>query len=107
MKDLQLNEFGLREKEMGLLLALFADFPEIEQVILYGSRAMGTYEMGSDVDLAIVGDAVSNKTISIISNQIENESPILLHFDILAYSSIKNEELKKRIDTYGKLIYSK
>lgn len=30
---------------------VFKAFPEVEEVVVYGSRAMGTYREGSDIDL--------------------------------------------------------
>jgi predicted nucleotidyltransferase len=46
---------GLLARDQALILSAIKMFPEIEQVILFGSRAKGTYKKGSDVDLAIKG----------------------------------------------------
>ncbi len=101
------NRFGLREKDMQYLLKLFVSFPSIEKVILYGSRANGHFEKASDIDLAIVGSTVTNNEISHIHSQIECESPILLWADVLHYETLKNQELRKKIDDTGKIIYTK
>ncbi len=102
-----LNEYGLRDKDMKYMHTLFAAYPAIEKVILYGSRAMGHYELGSDIDLAIVGDNISSMDLARIHDKLENESPTLLFFDVVSYNSIRNEELKERIDRFGKVIYQK
>jgi nucleotidyltransferase substrate binding protein (TIGR01987 family) len=47
-----------------LLLAFEAkmkDFPEIERVVIYGSRAKGAYREGSDIDITLVGANVTEE----------------------------------------------
>lgn len=100
-----LNQYGLRDKDMQYMYAVFAGIPQIEKVILYGSRAAGTFEKGSDVDLALAGSSITPYHIARVHNMLENESPTLLWFDVLHYNSIKNEKLKKNIDEEGILIY--
>ncbi|HOI32814.1 MAG TPA: nucleotidyltransferase domain-containing protein, partial [Bacteroidales bacterium] len=48
--------FGLDEDLRSNFNKIFASFPEIEKVIIYGSRAKGNYREGSDIDLCLVGD---------------------------------------------------
>lgn len=62
---------------------LFRQHPDIEQVWLYGSRAKGTNQPGSDVDLAIVGATVKRETVRHIHSVLEKESPIPYFFDVL------------------------
>ncbi len=100
------NEYGLRQKDMDYMRHLFETIPAIEKVILYGSRAMGNYEKGSDIDLAIVGEKVTYSDIAKIHYLLENESPTLLWFDVLHYERLKNEKLKQQIDVYGKVIFT-
>ncbi len=102
-----LNEYGLREKDMDFMMNLFVQYPEIEKVVLYGSRASGNYDLGSDVDLAIKGKNVKLHEIVRIHDILEEESPIPLWFDVLLYERLKNEKLKKEIDSFGKVIYTK
>ncbi len=100
------NQFGLRDKDMDYMLRLFESIPSVEKVILYGSRAMGNFEKGSDIDLAVVGENVTFSDIAHIHATLENESPTLLWFDVLHYNRIKNDKLRQQIDLYGKSIYS-
>jgi len=45
-----MNPGGLPETAVERLCAIFHDYPAIRRVLLYGSRAMGTYRPGSDIE---------------------------------------------------------
>ena len=51
-----MNEFGLSERHMEIIRGIYSQFPQIESVILYGSRAKGNFKPGSDIDMTIVAD---------------------------------------------------
>lgn len=102
-----LNQFGLRDKDMQYMTAVFLNSPQIEKVILYGSRAAGHFEKGSDVDMALVGSDITYHHIAYVHNMLENESPTLLWFDVLHYNTLKNEKLKKNIDEEGIVIFER
>lgn len=52
------TDHGLRDGTVARIAGVLARFPEIERAILFGSRARGTHRRGSDIDLALAGDAV-------------------------------------------------
>ena len=101
------NQFGLRGKDMEFMQHLFSEIPETEKVILYGSRATGSFEKGSDVDLAVAGKNVTQKQIAHLHFALENESPALLHFDVLHLDTLLNKKLKQQIEENGVVIYEK
>jgi predicted nucleotidyltransferase len=103
--EIKLNKYGLREKDMDFMIHVFESRPEIESVILYGSRATGQFERGSDVDLALKGKEVNWETISYIHTMLEEESPTLLGFDVLDYDRLRNQKLKEEIDKNGVVIF--
>jgi len=47
------DKFGLKAKHIAAIRNAFRQYPSIEQVVLYGSRAKGNYRTGSDIDLTI------------------------------------------------------
>lgn len=102
-----LNEYGLRQKDMDYMIRLFSSCPDIDKVILYGSRATGNYNRGSDVDLALIGKRITHNTRCHINYKLEEESPTLLWFDVLHYDTLKNEKLRYEIDRNGKVIFEK
>jgi uncharacterized protein len=101
------NRFGIYDKTFLFMLETFKSFTEIEHVIIYGSRAIGNYKKGSDIDLAIVGEKVDLHTVNKLSVKLNEELPVPYYFDVLDYNSLSNQELKKHIDQEGKFLYSR
>ena len=48
---------GLKETTIQKICAVLAHYPQVEQAVLYGSRAKGNYKNGSDIDLTLRGGA--------------------------------------------------
>ncbi|WP_432404596.1 nucleotidyltransferase domain-containing protein [Wukongibacter sp. M2B1] len=99
--------FGLLDRDMKYILEAIGELEEIESVILFGSRAMGNYKKGSDVDIAVVGKDVKIETISKLSESLNEIYPLPLFFDVINYGEISNDKLKEHIDTYGIEIYER
>lgn len=93
--------FGLTDKDLKTICASFSDFPEIDEVVLFGSRAMGNYKKGSDIDLAIKGAEVSLRTISSLNAKLNEEMPLPYMFDVIEYAAIKTPALIEHIDSKG------
>lgn len=96
--------FGLKPSEIDSIIATLRSHPEVEEAIIYGSRAMGNFKPGSDVDLALKGKANQDTAIA-ISIELNERLPLPYKFDVLAYSSLTNQALKQHIDQYGKIFY--
>lgn len=95
------NDFGLPEKTVNELIEYFKSKPEIEKVVIYGSRAKGTYRIGSDIDFAIWSD---KETLSGISLELD-ELPTPYMFDVINYKTLTHDKLKNNIDNEGKVFY--
>ena len=98
--------YGLKEEDIEKINSVFQKYTEIEEVTLYGSRAIGNYRNGSDIDLTMKGD---NLNLS-IQFSIENELDDLLlpyKMDLSVFKSIENEDLVEHIDRVGVEFYSK
>jgi predicted nucleotidyltransferase len=92
---------GLSEHELSILREVFAKFDAIEEVILFGSRAHGTHQKASDVDLAIKGKNIDLNTLSKLKYTLEEETNLPYFFDIVIYDKISDEALKRAIDEGG------
>lgn len=98
--------FGLTEKDMGQVRKVFRQFPEIDSVIIFGSRALGIFKKGSDVDLALKG-VVGEDTLRNVHQKLNDELPLPYFFDVIIYEDVENLDLKKHVDDFGKIFYQK
>ncbi|MGL1958211.1 MAG: nucleotidyltransferase domain-containing protein [Colwellia sp.] len=98
--------FGLSESYIAQINNIFEKFSSINKVILYGSRAKGTYKNGSDIDLTLMGNNITHKDFLNISNQLDDlMTPY--QFDLSIYSQINNQELLKHINRVGVVFFTK
>jgi uncharacterized protein len=67
MKD----RFGLKADTIQKINQVLAAYPQVEQVILYGSRAKGNYKNGSDSTLSISG-GITHRIHQTIKNRGRN-----------------------------------
>ncbi len=100
-------KFGLRQRDIKNIQKAVKDFPEIEKVIIFGSRAMGNYKNGSDIDIAIKGHKISRQITTRFTGMLNYELPIPFFIDVVNYNSTSNNELMKHIDNEGKLLFER
>ncbi|NQT58678.1 MAG: nucleotidyltransferase domain-containing protein [Bacteroidetes bacterium] len=98
--------FGLPKKVIQSFCSIFSCYPEIDQVILYRSRAKGTFREGSAIDLTIKSDTLSLQQLNRIEDNIDD---LLLPYslDISLFSFIDNPDLVNHINRAGKVLYQK
>ena len=74
--------FGLIERDIEYIVKAMKKFNEIEKAIVFGSRAIGNYKKGSDVDIAIIGDGIDSKTVYKLDDYLNEVYPLPYFFDI-------------------------
>ena len=95
-------------KKSGINPKVFAEIIElakkyqIDQVILFGSRARGDYHKTSDIDLAVSGGDIISFTID-----VDEETYTLLKFDVVNLDGPVQRELRESIEKEGIIIYEK
>lgn len=99
------EQFGLDSLDWNDLYSAFQNCKAIDSVYLFGSRAIGNFDGGSDIDLAIVGKHINTETISTLATVLNEDCNLPYFIDLVDYSKIENKELKAHIDRVGKRIY--
>ncbi|MBL1277663.1 MAG: nucleotidyltransferase domain-containing protein [Ectothiorhodospiraceae bacterium] len=91
---------GLPPETISKIQQVFADYPEIECVCLYGSRAKRDFRHGSDIDLSIMGDALSDAGLLRVEGALDN---LLLPYkiDLCLFRNIENKDLVDHIQGVG------
>jgi len=98
--------YGLSDECLKRISGVFDTFPEVEQVVLYGSRAKGSYRPASDIDITLIGELLTTTILSRISWELDD---LLLpyNFDISIYHHITDKHLRRHIENEGVTIYLK
>ncbi len=99
-------EYGLSKETVTKINGVFSRFKEVDEAILYGSRAKGNFKSGSDVDLTLKGEKVKLKLLDKISIYIDD---LLLPytFDISIFHQITNSDLVQHSERVGMVFYKK
>lgn len=92
--------YGLPDTVVDRLKSVFKQYPQVSRVRLYGSRAKGNFQPGSDIDLCIDGDTLTLADLFEIENRIDD---LLLPWkvDLLLRHKIDNPELLDHVDRVG------
>ena len=96
--------FGLKDSDIDKLCSIFDKIDQIDRVIIYGSRAKGTFRVGSDIDLTIHGIGLNIGILNRIEDEIE-ELLLPYKLDISIFDHIDNDNLKDHIERIGKIFY--
>jgi uncharacterized protein len=92
--------FGLPVETLQQIKQCLATYPELSWVKVYGSRAMGSYHAGSDIDLAFsCNEDISSQLLASL-----DALPTPYLFDVTHYNSLTHQGLKAHIDQVGQLL---
>ena len=94
----------IEEKLRLELESIFKKYKEIEQVILFGSRARPDNKYNSDRDLCLFGEIITHLIQAKVTMDIE-EVNTPLSFDILNFNELTKEKLIENIKNEGVIIY--
>jgi len=100
-----MSDFGLDERTLSLMQAVFEKHPNIREVRVFGSRAKGNSRRESDVDLAILGE-VDAVFASLLASELD-DLPLPYQFDVQAYACIKHAPLREHIDRVGRTLFAR
>lgn len=99
-----MNNFGLPNRTINELIEYFSNKTDIKKVVIFGSRAKGTYNNGSDIDFAIITD--NHNDFHRIADELD-QLPTPYKFDIIDYKTLSNKKMLESIDKFGQIFYEK
>ena len=98
--------FGLEQGTIDWIVSVLSKHPEVEQVLIYGSRAKGNFRNGSDIDLTLLGEELSEAVLSSIKSELDNlNTPYL--FDVSIFADLHSTDLESHITRVGQVFYQK
>jgi predicted nucleotidyltransferase len=98
--------FGLTEHTIKAIQNILKAYPKVDKAVLYGSRAIGNYRKGSDIDLTLLGQDLDLTILHQIEDDIDD---LLLPYkiDLSIYHQINNPEFLDHIFRIGKVFYER
>jgi predicted nucleotidyltransferase len=95
---------GLPDAAIAAIRQVLASHPEVEAAILYGSRALGRHRPASDIDLTLIGRAISAASLARIDADLDD---LLLPWmiDLSSLASIHHPALLAHIERAGVKLY--
>ena len=100
-------KYGLSEKSLQKIYDVFDRYQVVEEVILYGSRARGDYQNGSDIDLTLCGgNELTHRVLSKIATDLDDQ---LLPYtiDLSIYHNLRNQDIINEIEGAGVTFYKR
>ncbi len=99
--------YGLKSQDIDSILGVIQQVSTIDQVILYGSRAMEAYRLGSDIDLTIIGKGLTlQNTIYPLMDLLE-DLYLPYSFDLSIYEHISDQAVIDHIQRVGITLYKR
>jgi proline iminopeptidase len=102
--DEEIHSFGLSDAIQESLRGVFTRFPSIDRVMIYGSRATGRYRPQSDIDLAVIAPAMSDREFSLLWMALD-DLPILFRLDVSLWHHVSNPALQQAMLRDGVRFY--
>ncbi len=99
-------KYGLRVSDIDNIVSILKSNKRVTEVILFGSRAKGTFSAGSDIDIALLGDSLKLNDIIQASLEIDN---LFLPYkiDLVIFDRIKEDDLVEHIQRVGHTLYDR
>lgn len=100
------SDFGISDKNRDLISKVFQNFSDVKEVTLYGSRAIGTFKPGSDIDLCITKGMIDLSTLLKIETELDD---LMLPYkvDLSCFETIDNPNVREHISKFGKIFYTR
>ncbi len=99
--------FGLDVDTLRNIRKTIAQFPHIEKVLIYGSRAKGNYKTGSDIDITLIAKDLTLKNSVYPLSTALDDLYLPYTFDISIFDQLENPDFVDHILRVGKTFYQK
>lgn len=92
--------FGLSEGQLNGIRSICMQHPAVSRILVFGSRSMGSYREGSDLDVCLMDSDMPFSDLLRLQVQID-DLDLPIHCDVIRFSSIRNDELREHIQRVG------
>lgn len=97
---------GLSAEHLQAICGVLSSCSKVQEVILFGSRAMGNFKPYSDIDLCLCGESLCFDDIVSLRVKLD-KLPLVVNIDLLAENMIQSQALLDHIHARGHTIYKR
>lgn len=99
-------KYGLADSTIRKIRAVLKKYEQVDQAILYGSRAKGNFKDGSDIDLTLRGEGL---TLNVLYRILDDIDDLLLPYtiDLSILNDIEDPDVLEHIRRVGVSFYEK
>ena len=94
------THFGISDTDLNKITSLLRSIEGIEKAKIFGSRALGTYRDGSDIDIAVTAPAMDHTQFLRLATSLDD---LMLPYkiDLIIMHHIANDALTEHIEKVG------
>ncbi len=100
------SDYGLPEDALKRICQVFQQFPQINKVIIFGSRAKGNFRNTSDIDMTIAESSVSFTDFLRLAGRLD-DLMLPWKIDLSILQQIDNPALVEDIAQTGILLFQR
>jgi predicted nucleotidyltransferase len=100
------ERYGLSPDSLAEIIAILSACPAVESIVLFGSRATGTFKPGSDVDLALRGQNLTFDDVLSLKTALD-ETTLPYAIDLVWDYGGVNADLRRSIAPTGVGVYGR
>ena len=89
----------LDRRTLELVRSVLASYPEVTSATIFGSRALGSAHVASDIDIAV--DGVESRLQGERIRRELDDLPLPYRFDVVSLRAIEDPDLLEHIDRFG------
>ena len=91
---------SIKAKHRDAIIKIISENNLVDRAVIFGSGAMGTNSITSDLDIALFGDSLTWSDRAQIAEDID-EIPMAQTVDVVLFGSIHNPNLERHIRERG------
>lgn len=96
----KMERFGIKNTNWERILKTLRANGKVIHVLLFGSRAKGTYKPGSDIDICLKGNDLNNSDILTLKTAVD-ALDLPWQIDLVHYDTLADPAVKEHIDRVG------
>jgi uncharacterized protein len=95
---------GLPPPTLARIASVLEGFKEVEEAVLFGSRAKHAHKPGSDIDLALIGAALNWRIVGRVDDALD-DLMLPYRFSLVIYDSSTDPEVAAHIARVGVSVF--